>query len=110
MTLSNAFRPRSRSCQLLGVLRSIVHVCQQDIFKRQPTSRAAEVFVGRLKNRCQSGPLVDRDQLISQLIVRGMQRDGQMIRYGQIRKSSQRLGNADRRDGDSSCTDRQTVG
>ena len=84
ITFSRAVRPREQLGQLAGVLRLVVDAGQQHILERQPAAGDFEIPIGRGEDLGQADVLVDRHDLVAQLVVRSVQRHGQVIARVQL--------------------------
>ena len=87
----------------------VVYPGQQHIFERDAASRLLEVIVGRLQYFGNTRFSIGRDKFVAKFVVRGMQRNGQMVRRGRIGKAPNRRWKPDRRDRDPTRADPQSI-
>jgi hypothetical protein len=70
--------------------------------------RLAKIIVGRLEDRLDPDPLVDRHQSIAQLIVGSVQRDGQIVRLAALGQLADLVRQSDRGNRDAASAQAQS--
>src|SRR5207245_7559011 len=98
-----------QSSQLPGVLDRVVYTAQHNILERHlPSGLLKEVIRGR-QDSVQAGLVVRRNDARAEHIVGGVQRNGQMILFAQVRQPANLYGQADRGDRDVSRADAKSI-
>lgn len=95
--------------QLAGVLGLVIDAGQQDILKRQPAIGDFQIAVSSSQNVGQADVLVDGHDLVTQRIVRCVQRHRQVVSRVQFTQAVQLFGQSHRADRDSPVTNAQAV-